>query len=271
MNRILNLPKRSKLMWFRDIVRLIFFAQFFFLEDITAALFGTEIEFENEYVVIMAIILFGTYWCGWFCPFGNAQYFSNLIGKKFLKKFQIKIPEKTDRLLRYLKFVFLGAFIYVFITTSHSYFGSHEEMYKSTWFTYIYWVFKNPFAIFIIPLFIPRFFCKYLCYQKGIYQIINFIFPFMTIKRNEKSCINCRKCDKNCPMEIQISKKDKISGGECVGCFKCIDKSGCPEKAESLKLYWMGIEFSPLTWAILTAAFYAALTFIIIFGFKSIH
>ena len=174
-------------MWFRDIVRFVFFAQFFFLEEISEVLFGMEIEFENEYVVILAIILFGTYWCGWFCPFGNAQYFSGLIGKKFLKRFQVKIPEKIDMPLRYLKWLFFAAFMYVFIATEHSYFSSHEEMYKSTWFTYIYWVFKNPYAVLIIPLFIPRFFCKYLCYQKGIYKILNFIFPFMKINRNNET------------------------------------------------------------------------------------
>ena len=173
--------------------------------------------------------------------------------------------------LRHLKWFFFAVLMYVFIASEHSYFGSHEEMYKSTWFAYIYWVFKNPYAVLIIPLFIPRFFCKYLCYQKGIYQILNFIFPFMKIKRDQEVCFGCQKCDKGCPMEIDISNRNKISGGECVGCFKCIDTSGCPEKASALKLTWMGIEFSPLPWVILTATFYITLTIIMVFGFGSVH
>lgn len=267
----LSLPQRSKLMWFRDIVRLVFFAQFFFLEDISEILFGMEIEFENEYVVILAIILFGTYWCGWFCPFGNAQYLSNLIGKKFLKKFQLNIPVKMDNSLRYLKILFFIAFMYVYATTEHSYFGDHEAMYASTLFTSIFKMVKDPFAILIIPLFIPRFFCKYLCYQKVIYQILNFIFPFMKIKRNSETCFDCKKCDKKCPMGIDISGRDNIGGGECVGCFKCIDKSGCPDKVSALKLTWLGKEFSPLSWAALTGLSYIVLTAVIVFGFGNVH
>lgn len=268
---VLSLPHRSNLMWFRDIIRFVFFAQFFFLEDISAALFGMEIEFENEYVVILAIILFGTYWCGWFCPFGNAQYFSGLIGKKIFRKFQLKIPEKIERQLRHLKIVFFIAFMYVYVTTPHSYFGDHEAMYASTWFTSIFKMVKDPFAVLIIPLFIPRFFCKYLCYQKVIYQIINFVFPFMKIKRNKDACFDCQKCDKKCPMDIEISKRDSIGGGECIGCFKCIDTSGCPEKASALKLTWMGKEYRPLPWAVLTGITYIVLTAVIMFGFGSVH
>ena len=129
---------------------------------------------------------------------------------------------------------------------------------------------KDPFAILIIPLFIPRFFCKYLCYQKVIYQMINYVFPLMNIKRKEETCFDCKKCDKKCSMGIKISKRPRISGGECIGCFKCIDTSGCPEKASALKLTWLGKEYSPLLWAVLAGITYTLLTAVIVFGFGTI-
>ena len=47
--------------------KTIFYVFLFFDETI-----GKELEFETEYVVLVAILLFGTFWCGWACPFGNA-------------------------------------------------------------------------------------------------------------------------------------------------------------------------------------------------------
>ena len=93
----------------------------------------------------------------------------------------------------------------------------------------------------------------------------------MNIKRNTDSCLDCKKCDKACSMGIEISKRNRISGGECIGCFKCIDTSGCPEKASALKLTWLGKEFRPLPWAVLSGATYIVLTAVIVFGFGSIH
>ncbi len=49
--------------------------------------------------------------------------------------------------------------------------------------------------------------------------------PF-TIKRNVDTCINCGKCDKACPMQINISKAGKLRSPQCVNCFECT--SACP-------------------------------------------
>jgi polyferredoxin len=47
-----------------------------------------------------------------------------------------------------------------------------------------------------------------------------------SIKRDEDSCISCRKCDKACPMNIQVSKHDQVRNGQCINCMKCIET--CP-------------------------------------------
>ncbi len=65
--------KVSKLRIFRDVIRVLFIGSFFVLEDLTEEVLGYEFEFESEYVVLSCILIFGTFWCGWFCPFGNVQ------------------------------------------------------------------------------------------------------------------------------------------------------------------------------------------------------
>ena len=99
---------------------VFFIASFFVIEEVTEEvteeLLGFEFEFETEWVVLACILVFGTFWCGWFCPFGNVQYFASMIGRKFLPKFQVNIPENYDRPLRWLKFGFLAMFIFVFVS-----------------------------------------------------------------------------------------------------------------------------------------------------------
>jgi polyferredoxin len=261
--------KPTALILFRDLVRLLFVFSFFFLPELTERVLGVELE--NEYIVLFAILLFGTYWCGWFCPFGHAQYLAEIAGRKCFPNLQVAIPVRADKYLRLLKYAFLTMFVYIFAVGEHGYFDNHYEMYQSTWYSRAYLMFKMPWAIMIIPLFIPRFFCKYLCYQKAAYQIINRVFPFLFIRRNRSACVSCEKCAKVCPMGIDIANSPRISGGECIGCFNCVDESGCPTKPSSLRLTWLGREVNPLRFAITAFLVYLTATLVMILGFGSIH
>ncbi|MCP3943457.1 MAG: 4Fe-4S binding protein, partial [Desulfobacteraceae bacterium] len=106
----------------------------------TSSTFGVEIdEFESEVAVTIAFLVLGSFWCGWLCPFGNVNYFITKIGKNLFPSLQFDLPKSVDKVFRYLKYVFLAAFIYVILTEQIDYFfGDHMIMYKSTVFTTIY-------------------------------------------------------------------------------------------------------------------------------------
>ena len=256
---------RSPLKDSRDLVRFITVLLFIpWFGWFTKSVFGFEFEFEAELAVLLSFILFGTFWCGWLCPFGNLSYFVSLIGKKLFPTIQIKIPEKLDRPLRYLKYIFLGLFIYVIFSKKLDYFfGDHMDMYFSTGFTTAFIKFKK-YAILLIPLLIPRFFCKYMCFQKGAYNIINRLIPFTAIHRDDTKCINCRKCDKSCPMGIEISDHSNIKGKDCLGCFSCLDKSVCPEKTNALSFIVLGKKVNPLYFAAAVLPIYYVMTWALI-------
>jgi len=249
----------------RDFVRfmtaLLFLPWFGWL---TSSIFGFEAEFETEIVVMLTFLLLGTFWCGWICPFGNMSYFMTKIGKKLFPRLQISIPPKFDRPLRHLKYLFLILFVYVMVSTRFNYFSNdHMEMYLSTGFTHAYIVFKK-YAILLIPLLIPRFFCKYLCFQKGAYNIINMVFPLSAIHRDEDKCVNCGKCDTVCPMEIKVSESKNIRGSDCIGCWSCVDEKGCSPKIGALSLRFMGRKVSPIYFAALVIPVYYLVTWLVL-------
>ena len=52
------------------------------------------------------------------------------------------------------------------------------------------------------------------------------MFRIFTVKRDCNLCVNCKKCDKACPMNISISKTTNLRSPQCIDCLKCV--SSCP-------------------------------------------
>lgn len=231
----------------------------------TTAVFGFEAEFETEIAVMISFIIFGTFWCGWICPFGNLSYFVSKIGQTLFPSIQIQIPDALDRPLRWLKYLLLCFFVYALVSNDINYFlDDHMQMYFSTEFTTFFIKFKK-YAVLLIPLLIPRFFCKYLCFQKAAYNIINRIVPIVTISRNTADCIDCGQCDNVCPSGIQISQMKTISGKDCIGCYNCVDDKTCPSKANAMSLRVLGRKVNPLWLAAVAIPVYYGMTWVVLF------
>lgn len=57
--------------------------------------------------------------------------------------------------------------------------------------------------------------------------LINRIGRFM-VKRNDETCIHCKKCDKACPVNIGVSSIKQVQSSECIVCNECAN--ACPVK-----------------------------------------
>ncbi len=75
----------------------------------------------------------------------------------------------------------------------------------------IFWL----FLIWVVGGFIIE-----LTTRKGI------VTPFMRIKRNNDTCIDCKLCDKECPYGIEVSKMDTVRDLDCTMCSDCV--AVCP-------------------------------------------
>jgi len=87
-------------------------------------------------------------------------------------------------------------------------------------------------AVFILSaVLISRIFCRVACPLGAIYSVFSKISAFGGVKINSEICINCGKCDKSCPMGLDVRKE--VGGPECISCGDCIKI--CPVKCISRK------------------------------------
>lgn len=176
---------------------------------------------------IAGLILGGTFYCGWLCPFGAVQDVFSKVGSLFIKK-KYKMSPKIQKNAIYLRYVLTALF---FIALALNLFN-FDQYDSRTVFVQI--LSLNGVAIsaiilmsvfILIALFFDRPFCNYFCSQGAELGIVS-LLRIITIKRDPKTCVNCKKCDRSCPMNINISEKKSLRSAQCINCFQCM--SNCP-------------------------------------------
>lgn len=189
-------------------------------------------------VVILSLslvlaILFGPVICGWVCPLGSLQEWTGIIGKKiFKKKYNHFMHPKTDQYLRYFRYLILVWVIYVTARSGTLIFKNVDPYYA------LFNFFTGEVAVTALiilgltiagSLFIERPWCKYACPYGAVLGLTN-KFRIFIIKRSSSTCIDCKKCDRECPMNILISDKETIADHQCISCLKCTSEQSCPVK-----------------------------------------
>ena len=78
-----------------------------------------------------------------------------------------------------------------------------------------------------------RAFCKYICPITVFLKPMSY-YALIRIKCDEDKCINCGKCLRTCPMEVEVNKnaRNRKNATECILCQKCT--KACPTKALSI-------------------------------------
>lgn len=196
-----------------------------FIQKISSASFILMI------LVLISAILFGSIFCGYICPFGTFQEWIGTLGKRiFPKRYNHVVPPKFDRVLRYLRYLVLGLVLYQTAVSATLVFQAVDPYFA------LFKFFTDEVAIYayiilgviiVLSLFIERPWCKYLCPYGALLGLFN-TFRIFKLRRVKGTCIDCKKCDKVCPMNIDVSKKEIVRSPQCISCHKCTSEVSCP-------------------------------------------
>lgn len=170
---------------------------------------------------ILGPLLFGRGWCGYAC--WTAMVLDLLPFKT------PAAPRKHWGVIRYIVFAASLAFVSLLFI--------FQVPYKETmmWWSFII---GNVFyyAIGILMAFHckdNRAFCKYICPITVFLKPMS-RFSLFRIKLDETKCIACGKCEKVCPMNVEVpsNSRKKENATECILCMNCVEN--CPKNALKL-------------------------------------
>jgi polyferredoxin/uncharacterized protein with FMN-binding domain len=246
--------KITKKQIFRFAVQLIFFILFPALFILTYGaiketyimLIGGTFSFNELFPkiiealsIIPVTVLFGRFFCGWFCAFGSFNEFIYNVSRRIFKV-DFRINKKVDK---YLKFVKYGILLFglVFLWNSKSTFFSSlspwEAFAQLKEFPGMLSTYAVSFIVLLLVMtgsvFIERFFCRYLCPLGAVFTIVSKLSVFKIYKPTEK-CGNCSICTSKCSMGIELGRMEKVKSGECIYCLKCID--ACSRKNPQIRI-----------------------------------
>ncbi|MCM8709448.1 4Fe-4S binding protein [Clostridium sp. SYSU_GA19001] len=189
-----------------------------------------ESSFVLMAIGILLATLFGPLFCGWICPLGTLQEGLSKIGKRiFKKKYNNFIPYKYDKYLRYLRYAVLAWVIYMTAITGKIAFEAYDPFYS------LFNLWSSELAVsgviilvlvILASLFVERPWCKYTCPYGAFLGVFN-LFRIFKIKRNSSSCVSCKMCDSNCPMNIKVSQNNVVRDHQCISCMKCTSEEAC--------------------------------------------
>jgi len=202
-----------------------FFAQGTYVKKVHAS------SFILMWIVLVLAVLFGPVFCGWVCPLGTVQEWIGKIGKKLLKKrYNTMIPAGVDTYLRYLRYAILVMVLYQTAKAGTLIFLSIDPYFAlfNFWSTEVVFSSLIVLAVTLVgALFVERPWCKYACPYGAVLGIFN-LFRLVKLSRNPKTCINCKRCDRVCPMNITPSDDKNVINHQCIMCLECTSEAECP-------------------------------------------
>lgn len=207
---------------------------------------GRKRKFSFYVVGYLAAIgmLVGRFICGWLCLFGLIQ---ELLYKIPTPK--ITVPEKADKILRYLKYVMLFVFVFALpffyrneVRVGMPFFckficpvGTLEggiplvllnKGMRAAAGALFRWKFILMTLCVLASIFIYRPFCKYVCPLGAFYALFQKI-SVLRMSFDESSCVNCGACARQCKMGVNPMRNP--NSAECIRCGECVKI--CPKNA----------------------------------------
>lgn len=162
-------------------------------------------------IVLGLALIFGRVFCAYLCPVGTVQELASKVPGRKVDIHNPRIPE-TIRFIVFITAVAGG----VSLLNIMGYTGVYDFFRLAA--TAGFFLFAG---LIVVSVFIYRPVCRFLCPYGVLFSILSHISRYWL--RRTDACINCRKCEKACP--VHCAQKD-ASRRECYLCGRCIQ--ACP-------------------------------------------
>jgi len=215
------------------------------------------------FAVLLLVIIFGNFFCGWFCPMGaTIDFFDRILFRE--KKRTQPFNDQPIRRFRYGVFVFslasglmglqvlylLDPISLITRTLVIAFYPPGVYIYNHLLPEIQRFLPKNPFilptpklpvfkvnlliflffsAILALGVVRKRFWCRYLCPLGTLFSLTS---RLRIVRRAvSEDCIQCGKCVKECSIGvIPAEAPQQYRQQDCISCFQCRE---CPPKAVS--------------------------------------
>lgn len=167
---------------------------------------------------IIGPIIFGRGWCGYACWTGM-----------ILDLLPYKVPKEKKKKLGFIRYItFLLSFVFVAILFIFKFDNLSNIMFWAFIIGNVIYYITGISLAFIFKD--NRAFCKYICPITIFLKPASY-FALIRVKRDKDKCINCKKCIKSCPMNVDMldNSRKRKNATECILCNNCV--RNCPKKA----------------------------------------
>lgn len=192
-------------------------------------------------IMLLSSIFLGRLFCGYLCPAGGIQECAVLINDKSPKQ------GWRNNIKYAIWVIWIIAIIICFIFRKKElavdfFYQTDHGISISNIYGYI--IYYGVVCLIFIPavLFGKRIFCHYFCWMAPFMVIGSKLGNMLHIKglrlsADKNACVSCHKCDRSCPMSLNVTEKvqkENMYDSECILCGACIDN--CPKKAITYKV-----------------------------------
>lgn len=204
--------------------------------------------------VLVSALLFRKGICGWVCPVGFVSNLCERLGRRL--GFGYCLPKVVSVPLSAFKYLLLGFFVYVILFAMDR--DAIEAFLASPYNMLVdikmlqFFLYPSTTTIvvitmlFIFSILVRNPWCRFFCPYGALLGLLAWGSP-MTIKRDESSCIQCKRCSKACPSCISVNQKVFIRTPECQGCMECVgvcpvrDCLKCSVLNKAIPPWWLAI------------------------------
>jgi ferredoxin-type protein NapH len=223
------------IMFIALIVTLNYFSPYLIIDGLINNVLGGA--FFLWMFMFVSSLFIGRAFCSYVCPYGGLQMIIDFCAKKPLK--EVSWLKKTKHVIGIL---WLGAIVIILAKNIGNFkidllyltekFISVDNIQKFIGYLVIV------VLLSILPIFLgKRATCRYICPM----SILNILgtkiknkinLTSLNLYSNKDNCVGCKKCNKVCPMSLDVStmvKTDNMENMECILCGECVKT--CNSKA----------------------------------------